>query len=490
MDFIGKIADLLWGNPLTYFILIGSLLFTIMTRFVQVRHFKNMLRTMFRGKSSDAGISPFQAFTLALSGRVGTGNIAGVATAIALGGPGAVFWMWLMAFLGAATVFVESTLAQMYKVKKDGQFRGGPAFYIEKGTGLRWFGVLFAIATIVAVGVFDAGLQANTIALGFENAFGTNRLVTGIFLVVVLGIIIVGGTKRIANVAQVVVPFMAAGYIIVALIIMIMNIHVVPEVFALIFKSAFALDSTFGGLIGAAIAWGVRRGIYSNEAGMGTGAHAAAAAEVDHPVEQGLVQSFSVYIDTIIVCSVTAFIILISGVYNVQDPSGEYVVNYAGEVEDSSFTQLSVDNVLPGFGAPFLAIALFFFAFTTIMAFYYMAETNIAYLMKNKNSKWPINFMKFVMLAAVFITCFRTSEAAWIMVDFSLGIMTWMNMIALVLLFKPVMAALKDYEQQLLTGSKLTFNPLKLGIKNADYWENEIRKTDNRSEPLKKASSK
>src|SRR5690625_2800449 len=255
MDFIGNIADLLWGNSLTYFILIASLLFSITTRFVQIRHFKNMLRSMFRGKSSDEGISPFQAFTLALSGRVGTGNIAGVATAIALGGPGAVFWMWIMAFFGAATVFVESTLAQIYKEKKDGQFRGGPAFYIEKGTGFRWFGVLFAIATIIAVGVFDAGLQANTIALGFENAFGTPRLVTALFLVIALGAIIIGGTKRIAKVAQVVVPFMAAGYIIVALIIMIMNANLVPEVFGTIFKSAFSLDSTFGGLVGAAIAW-------------------------------------------------------------------------------------------------------------------------------------------------------------------------------------------------------------------------------------------
>lgn len=474
MDFIGNIADLLWGNPLTYFILIASLLFSITTRFVQIRHFKNMLRSMFRGKSSDEGISPFQAFTLALSGRVGTGNIAGVATAIALGGPGAVFWMWIMAFFGAATVFVESTLAQIYKEKKDGQFRGGPAFYIEKGTGFRWFGVLFAIATIIAVGVFDAGLQANTIALGFENAFGTSRIITAVFLVGILGFIIIGGIKRIAHVAQIVVPFMAAGYIIVALIIMIMNIDLVPTIFTLIFKSAFALDSTFGGLIGAAIAWGVRRGIYSNEAGMGTGAHAAAAAEVDHPVEQGLVQSFSVYIDTIIVCSVTAFIILVSGIYNVQDSSGEYVVNYAGDVEDSAFTQLSVDHVLPGFGGPFLAVALLFFAFTTIMAFYYMAETNITYLMGDKNAKWPINIMKIVMLAAVFITCFRTSEAAWIMVDFSLGIMTWMNMVALVLLYKPVMAVLKDYEQQLKTGNKLTFNPFKLGIKNAHYWESRV----------------
>ena len=478
MELIGKIADLLWASPLTYFILIGSLIFSFLTRFIQIRHFKNMVKAIFHGKGSEVGISPFQAFTLALSGRVGTGNIAGVATAIALGGPGAVFWMWVMAIFGAATVFIESTLSQIYKVKISGQFRGGPAYYIEKGTGLRWFGVLFAISTIIAVGIFDAGLQANTIALGFENAFGTNRIITGIFLVIVLGFIILGGVKRIAKVAQVVVPFMAIAYILAAIIIMIINIETVPAVFELIFKSAFALNSTFGGLIGAAIAYGVRRGIYSNEAGMGTGAHASAAAEVNHPVEQGLVQSFSVYIDTIIVCSVTAFIILVSGVYNVEDSNGNYIVNNAGDVESSGFTQLAVDSIIPGFGGPFIAIALLFFAFTTIIAFYYMAETNVVYLMNNKNTKWPMTALKIIMLLSVFITCLRTSDAAWIMVDFGLGIMTWLNMIALVLLAKPALTAMKDYDLQIKTGKKLIFNPLKLGIKNATYWEQELEKEE------------
>lgn len=471
MEWIATITDLLWASPLVYVMIIGSLIFTIFTRFVQFRHFKNMIRIMFYGKASETGISPFQALTLALSGRVGTGNIAGVATAIAFGGPGAVFWMWLIALFGAATVFVESTLSQIYKVKVGGQYRGGPAYYIEKGIGFRWYGVIFAIATIIAVGVFDSGLQANTIALSFENAFGINRAVTGIFLAALLGFIIIGGVKRISSVAQVVVPFMAIGYLLVALIIMILNIDAVPAVFALIFKSAFAFDATFGGIIGAAIAYGVRRGIYSNEAGMGTGAHASAAAEVNHPVEQGLVQAFSVYIDTLVVCSITAFIILTSGIYNVQDSEGNYIVQHAGEVESSSFTQLSVDHVLPGFGSPFVAIAILFFAFTTIMAFYYMAETNVVYLMKGKNPKWPLTILKIVMMASVFITCLRTSDAAWLMVDFGLGIMTWLNMIALFLLIKPTLIALKDYDAQLSAGGKLSFDPVKLGIKNATFWE-------------------
>ena len=478
MEIITWITDLLWASPLIYFMIIGSLIFTILTRFVQFRHIKNMVTIMFRGKSSDTGISPFQAFTLALSGRVGTGNIAGVATAIALGGPGAVFWMWLIALFGAATVFVESTLSQIYKVKVAGEYRGGPAYYIEKGTGWKWYGIIFAISLIVGVGLFDSGLQANTIALGFNNAFGIPPIISGIFIAALLGIIIIGGTKRIANVAKFVVPFMAAGYIIIALIIMILNIDYVPSVFQLIFSSAFALDSTFGGIVGAAIAYGVRRGIYSNEAGMGTGAHASAAAEVDHPVEQGLVQAFSVYIDTIIVCSVTAFIILFSGVYNVVDADGTYIVNHAGDVEHSSFTQLSVDAVMPGFGSPFVAIALFFFAFTTIMAFYYMAETNVIYLMRDKIRKWPVRLLQVVMITSVFLMCLRTSDTAWLMVDFGLGIMTWLNMIALFLLIKPVLTALKDYDQQLKQGKKLTFHPRKLGIKNATFWEEENKEQD------------
>lgn len=473
MEFISLITELLWASPLIYFMIIGSLIFTVVTRFVQFRHLKNMIRIMFQGKSSDTGISSFQAFTLALSGRVGTGNIAGVATAIALGGPGAVFWMWIIALFGAATVFIESTLSQIYKVKVGGEYRGGPAYYIEKGTGLKWYGIIFALSLIVGVALFDSGLQANTIALGFENAFGMSRILTGIILAALLGIIIIGGTKRIANVAQYVVPFMAAAYIIVALIMMFMNLEAVPAVFGLIFSSAFGLDSTFGGIIGAAIAYGVRRGIYSNEAGMGTGAHAAAAAEVNHPVEQGLVQAFSVYIDTLIVCSVTAFIILGSGVYNVEDGNGNYIMNNAGDVEHSSFTQLSVDAVMPGFGSPFVAIALFFFAFTTIMAFYYMAETNVIYLMRNNIRKWPITLLKVVMLTSVFLTCLRTSDTAWLMVDFGLGIMTWLNMVALFLLIKPALTALKDYDAQLKEGKMLTFNPRKLGIKNATYWEDK-----------------
>jgi alanine or glycine:cation symporter, AGCS family len=451
-----------------------GLIFSIMSRFLQVRYIKDMIVLMFKGKSSDAGVSSFQALSLALSGRVGTGNIAGTATAIAFGGPGAVFWMWAIAFIGASSAFVESTLAQIYKVKQDGQYRGGPAYYIEKGMGMKWYAVLFALSAILAMSLLMPGIQSNSIAAGLNNAFGLSPTVTGVILVVLIGSIIFGGVKRIATVAQYVVPFMALGYILVSLIIVIMNITELPSVFALIFKSAFALDSAFGGIVGMAISWGVKRGIYSNEAGQGTGPHAAAAAEVSHPAKQGLVQAFSIYVDTLFVCSATAFMILFTGMYNVQAPDKTYIVNNLGDVEPGpAFTQAAVETVLPGFGAPFVAIALFFFAFTTIMAYYYIAETNIAYLFRGKNSKWAMFALKVVLLGATFYGSVKTATLAWALGDIGLGIMVWLNMIAIVILYKPAFKALKDYEEQKKQGLDPVFNSKKLGIKNAEFWETE-----------------
>ncbi|UFJ40306.1 alanine:cation symporter family protein [Brevibacillus humidisoli] len=476
-QFVGTLNDILWSTPMIVFCLGVGLLFSIMTRFLQVRHIKDMVTLMFKGKSSEAGVSSFQALSIALSGRVGTGNIAGTATAIAFGGPGAVFWMWAIAFIGAGSAFVESTLAQIYKVKQDGQYRGGPAYYIEKGIGWKWYGVLFAIAAVVAMSILMPGVQSNSIASGLENAFGINPTITGIGIVVLLALIIFGGVKRIARVAQLVVPFMAIGYVLVALIIVLMNIEQLPGVFALIFKSAFAADSMFGGIIGMAISWGVKRGIYSNEAGQGTGPHPAAAAEVSHPAKQGLVQAFSVYIDTLLVCSATAFMILFTGMYNVQGPDGNFIVNNLGDVEAGpAYTQAAVESVLPGFGAGFVAISLFFFAFTTIMAYYYIAETNIAYLTRGRNSKWPMFGLKIVLLAAVMYGCVKTAKVAWSLGDVGLGLMVWLNLIAIVILYKPAMKALKDYEEQKRQGLDPVFDSEKLGIKNADYWVKEYKR--------------
>ncbi|MBX9988845.1 MULTISPECIES: alanine/glycine:cation symporter family protein [Priestia] len=478
-QFVTSLNNVLWSTPVIYGCLAIGLFFSILTRFLQVRHLKDMVMLMFQGKSSEAGVSSFQALSLALSGRVGTGNIAGVATAIAFGGPGAVFWMWAVAFIGASSAFIESTLAQIYKVKQDGQYRGGPAYYIEKGTGMKWYGILFAIAALVAMSILMPGVQSNSIALGIDNAFGVSPTVTAVGLVIILAFIIFGGVKRIAGVAQFVVPFMALGYIILALIIIAMNISELPGVIALIFKSAFALDSAFGGIVGLAVSWGVKRGIYSNEAGQGTGAHAAAAAEVSHPAKQGLVQAFSVYIDTLFVCSATAFMILFTGMYNTERPGGSFIIsNLPGVEAGPGFTQAAIETVLPGFGAGFVAVALFFFAFTTIMAYYYIAETNIAYLTRGKNGKWAMFALKLVLLGATFYGSIKQASLAWALGDVGLGIMVWLNLIAILILAKPALVALKDYEAQKKQGVDPVFDPVKLGIKNADYWEKEYKKDE------------
>ncbi|MED3996037.1 alanine/glycine:cation symporter family protein [Peribacillus frigoritolerans] len=473
-EFITALNGVLWSSPVIYILLGVGLVFSILTRFLQVRHIKEMVLLMFQGKSSEAGVSSFQALSIALSGRVGTGNIAGVATAIAFGGPGAVFWMWAIAFIGAASAFVESTLAQIYKVKQDGQYRGGPAYYIEKGMGVKWFAVLFAFAALIAMAILMPGVQSNSIAAGMENAYGIKPVFTGLAIVLLLGFIIFGGVKRIANAATLIVPFMALGYILLSVVIVLMNITELPGVISLIFRSAFGLDSAFGGIIGMAIAWGVKRGVYSNEAGQGTGAHPAAAAEVSHPAKQGLVQAFSVYIDTLFVCSATAFMILFTGMYNTQAENGSYIVNNLGDVTPGpGYTQAAIDSVIPGFGAGFVAIALFFFAFTTIMAYYYIAETNIAYLMRNRNGKSAMFALKLIILAASFYGSVRTAELAWALGDAGLGIMVWLNVIAILILAKPALITLKDYEKQKKAGIDPVFNPKALGIKNADFWERE-----------------
>ena len=475
--FVNELNGILWGPVMIYGILIVGLLFSILTKFVQVRLIGDMFKLMFQGKKSDAGISSFQALSVALSGRVGTGNIVGTAMAIAFGGPGAVFWMWVTAFIGAATAYIESTLGQIYKEKKGGQYRGGPAFYIEKATGQRWFGMVFAFSAVLAVAFLMPGVQSNAIGNAVNNAFGIETWITGLIIIILLGVIIIGGIKSIANAAQVIVPFMALAYIGVALVVILMNITAVPDVFMLIFKSAFNQEAAFGGMIGAAIFWGVKRAVYSNEAGQGTGPHPAAAAEVSHPAKQGLVQAASVYIDTLLVCSATALMILFMGTFNTQvmDDTGEFKAEYLPGQTYSEYTQAAVTEAFPAlnnFGSAFVAIALFFFAFTTLMAYYYIAETNVSYFFKDpKLEKIFIWVMKFVLLASAFYGTVKTSNFAWSLGDAGLGLMVWINVIAILIIMKPALVALKDYEKQKKEGKDPEFDPRPLGIKNATFWE-------------------
>jgi AGCS family alanine or glycine:cation symporter len=474
--FVGQLNDIIWSSALIYLCLGSGLYFSLRTRFLQVRHFRHMLKLMRAGRSSESGVSPFQALTMSLSGRVGTGNIAGVATAIAMGGPGAVFWMWMVAFLGASTAYVEATLAQIYKEYDDnGEYRGGPAYYIEKAMGQDWYAWLFAVATIIAVGFCLPGIQANSIVAAMGNAWSIPPLATALFIAVGVALIIFGGVKRIAHFTQVAVPAMAAGYIAIALLVLAVNIDQFPGVIKLIISSAFGMEAGFGAIIGMAVQWGVKRGIYSNEAGQGTAPHAAAAAEVSHPAKQGLVQAFSVYVDTLIICTATAFMILMTGLYNVAGPEGAMLYEgIAGAEAGPAYVQASFDTVLPGFGSGILAIALLFFAFTTIIAYYYVAETNVMYINRKAHRGWLVLLLKALLLTSVMYGALKSADVAWALGDVGVGLMAWLNIVAILIIQKPAILALKDYETQLDQGVDPVFDPEKLGIEKADFWAKKI----------------
>jgi AGCS family alanine or glycine:cation symporter len=489
-EFVDWINSYIWSNALIYLCLGVGLLFTILTRCVQVRLFGEMLRLLFVGKESQRGISSFQALSVSLSGRVGVGNIAGVAAAIAFGGPSAVFWMWVMAFLGASTSYVECALGQIYKEVDEGEFRGGPAYYIEKAMGQRWYAWTFAIATIFATGFLLPTVQSNAIGNAAELAFGAGaiyetalgnvsftKLAAAIAIVVLLGVIIFGGVKRIAHFAQVVVPFMALGYIVMAIVLIIVRIEELPGVISLIFNDIFEPIAMFG----AAVGWGVKRGVYSNEAGQGTGPHAAAACEVQHPAQQGLVQAFSIYVDTLLVCSATAFMILITNQYYVVGTGTEVLAgSLATSVDANSpaFTQFALESVIGGSGKIFVALALFFFAFTTLVAYYYIAETNVAYLRRTFTIPFELTILKVAMLVSASYGAIRAASLAWGLGDIGVGLMAWLNIIAILILIfmgSPALRALRDYEEQRRAGvTEYTFDPDKLGIRNADFWK--IRK--------------
>lgn len=470
LELINQLNALVWSPALIGLCLLSGLYFSVRGRFLQLRHLRQMVKQMFSAQSDQQGISSFQALSMTLAGRVGTGNIAGVATAITFGGPGAVFWMWVVAFLGASSAFVESTLGQIYKEQLDGQYRGGPAFYIERGLGLRWYALLFAVVTIFACGLLLPGVQANSIGVAMHT-LGVEPLWTAMGLAAALALIIFGGVKRIAHFTELVVPFMALGYILVACVIVGLHIEQLPAVFKLIMSSALGLDAGFGAILGQAIAWGVKRGIYSNEAGQGTGPHASSAAAISHPAKQGLVQAFSVYIDTLFVCSATAFMLLISGQYNVQTVDGQVLfTGVAGVAAGPGYVQAAMENIMPGFGNAFVAIALLFFAFTTIVAYYYIAETNIAYLNRSIHRPWLALLLKLAIIGATLYGTLRTADLAWALGDLGVGLMAWLNLIAILLLHKVAYRCLADYEKQLKQEQDPQFDAHQLGIQNAPLW--------------------
>ena len=459
---VSVLNDIVWSPALVVLLVGAGLYFSFRTRFVQVRRFGLMIRSLFSSaeKSEDGrkqGISSFEAFCVALSGRVGTGNIVGVATAIALGGPGAVFWMWIIAFFGASTAFVESTLAQKYKFQHATGFRGGPASYIEKGLGIRWLGILFSVLVLVGYGTFLPTVQSNGMAAALQNSFRLPPLAAGLGLAFVLGLVIIGGIKSIARVASIVTPFMALGYIVITVIVIANHIDTVPEVLGRIVKGAFGFDPLVGGIVGSTIMMGVKRGIFSNEAGQGGGAIVSASAAVSHPAKQGLAQAFSVYVDTLLICTATALMILCSGLYNIFDAkTGEMIVAGAPALGENyvGYTQAAVDSVLTGFGGTFVSIALVFFVFTTVMAYYFYGESSIMQIFeghpeKKRAERLCIWIFRFSLLGIVVFGALREANVIWQLGDVGVGLTAWINVIVLLLLCPHAVRALREYESSL-----------------------------------------
>ncbi|MCR5017543.1 MAG: alanine:cation symporter family protein [Bacteroidales bacterium] len=459
---VSVVNDIIWSPALVVLLVGAGIYFSIRTRFVQVRRIGLMVRSLFApaetgedGKKK--GISSFEAFCVALSGRVGTGNIVGVATAIAMGGPGAVFWMWLIAFFGASTAFVESTLAQKYNFNHGGVFRGGPSSYIEKGLKMKWLAVLFSILAIVGYGLFLPTVQSNGMSSALMNSLSLDPLWSGLALAFVLGLVIIGGIKSISRVASIVTPFMALGYIIISLIVIACHLDAVPGVLKAIVTGAFGIRPVAGGILGSTIMMGVKRGIFSNEAGQGSGAIVSASAAVSHPAKQGLAQSFSVYVDTLFVCTATALMILCSGTYNILDAkTGEVLVAGAPELGGNyvAFTQTAVDSVLSGFGSAFVGIALVFFVFTTVMAYYFYVESSIIYLFSSsakpnkKAEKICIWVYRIVLLGIVVFGAIKEANVVWMLGDIGVGLTAWVNVLALLVLCPQAVALLKEYEKK------------------------------------------
>ena len=459
---VSLLNDIIWSPALVALLVGAGLYFSFKTRFVQVRRFGLMVRSLFSAaeKSPDGqqhGISSFEAFCVALSGRVGTGNIVGVATAIALGGPGAIFWMWIIAFFGASTAFVESTLAQKYKFHHATGFRGGPASYIEHGLKQRGLAVVFSVLILVGYGTFLPTVQSNGMAGALANSFQLSPLVSGLGLAFLLALVIIGGVKSIARVAAIITPFMAFGYILITLIVIAQHLDAVPGVFRSILQNAFGIHPLAGGILGSTIMMGVKRGVFSNEAGQGGGAIVSAAAAVSHPAKQGLAQAFSVYVDTLLICTSTALMILCSGTYNILDTkTGEVLVAGAPQLGDNyvGYTQAAVDSVLTGFGSTFVSIALVFFVFTTVMAYYFYGESSIMQMYakhpeKKKHEQICIWVFRFTLLGMVVFGAVYEANVIWQLGDVGVGLTAWINVGVLLLLCPQAIKALREYESSL-----------------------------------------
>lgn len=470
MDFlnyiIGQINNILWSYVLIALLLLSGLFYTLRTGFAQGRLLGDMvalitgkLSSLKDGEKKIAGqVTGFQAFCIAVASHVGTGNLAGVAIAVVVGGPGALFWMWIIALLGAATSLIENTLAQTYKVKDGkGGFRGGPSYYMEKALGQKTLGYIFSIIVIVTFAFVFNTVQANTIAQAFETTFNLGGVISGVILAALTALIIFGGLHRIANVVGFLVPIMAIGYVVVAVIVLALNIHHIPRLFMSIIEAAFGLKQAVGGAIGVAMLQGIKRGLYSNEAGMGSAPNAAATSNVSHPVKQGLLQAFGVFVDTILICSATGFIVLLYPDFATTAKEGIQV------------TQDALAYSIGSWGKDFITLCIFLFAFSSLVGNYYYGEANLEFLTKRKSS---MLIFRVLTVACVFLGSVAKLAFVWNIADVSMGIMALMNIIVIAILSPKAIAIIRDYIRQRKEGKNPVFKAKDIpGLENTECWD-------------------
>lgn len=464
-DILGQINDLMYTYLLLFLLLGTGLYFSIRSRFAQVRLMKEGFRILTEKAEVEDGkrqVSSFQALMISTASRVGTGNIAGIATAIAAGGPGAVFWMWVMAVIGSASAFIESTLAQVYKTKDGKDFRGGPSYYMEKALGKRWMGVLFSVLLIICFAYGFNGLQSYNMSSALEYYIpgyseSSYPMIVGLILAVGTGLIIFGGVHRIGFITSVMVPIMAGAYLLMGLFTIVTHLPQLPGIFAMILSEAFDFQAIFGGMAGSAVVIGIKRGLFSNEAGMGSAPNAAASASVSHPAKQGMVQVISVFIDTLLICSATAMVLLLSGV------QGE-----EGVLDGIPFVQKAISANVGTWGIHFITASIFAFAFSSLIGNYYYAESNILFI---KNNKVLLFVFRCTCLLAVFLGAQADFSLVWNLADITMGCMAIVNIIAILLLGNIALKVLKDYETQKKAGKNPVFKAENVGIKNTDCWK-------------------
>lgn len=464
-NLLASLNDFLYSCILIFLLVAAGIYFSIRTKFVQFRLISDAIKALKeKAENNDNGksVSSFQALMISTASRVGTGNIAGIATAIVAGGPGAVFWMWVMAIVGGASAFVESTLAQVYKVKDGKEFRGGPSYYIERALGKRWLGILFSILLIACFAYGFNGLQTYNMSSALEYYIPNYSdtilpAVVGLLIAAATAFVIFGGVHRIGFISSVIVPIMAGIYILMGIFITLTNLDRVPEMFSLIFEGAFDFRAIFGGFAGSTVLIGIKRGLFSNEAGMGSAPNASATATVSHPVKQGMVQVLSVFIDTLMICTTTAFILLLSGVTGIPE-----------KLDGIPYVQAAISANVGSLGIHFITFSIFAFAFTSLIGNYYYAESNILFI---KNNRILLNVFRITCLIAIFLGAQADFSTVWNLADVLMGFMAIENILVIFLLGGIACKVLKDYTRQKKQGLDPVFKAKDVGLDNTDFWK-------------------